>query len=208
MRFRAATPALIAAALCLAAGCTRDAAARDVPHAVTVLHVSTSPDSLKYVLRWTASTDALGSADSYKLQVSSSKATGFLVSRTITGTVDSFTVAKPAPGDSVTFTAQVAAIRRGLVSAFAVVSWKYRRPDAPPPPPAITVDSSQIAMLFVRPQVVTLAVGDTAQVCALGVRRDSTTRIVVPKGVTSADSAGYVSACRPVYTAWLSERAV
>jgi hypothetical protein len=138
---------ILPVALTAALGAERPTAPPPAPAAVTVAALrAASPDSLKYLVRWTVSGDSLGMAESYNLQVTSSK-TGAtkLVNRNLPGTVDSFTVAKPVYADSVSFTARVVARRRAYTSAAAVAVWTYVRRDQPPPPPgSVTVDSSQV----------------------------------------------------------------
>ncbi len=170
----------------------KKADAATIPNAITVLSESTSTDSLKYLLRWTIAADAFGAVDGYVVGVTSTK--GFTLNHTIAGTVDSFTVAKPAIGDSVSFTADVKATRRGITGPSATVSWKYIRKDqAPPAPGPIKVDSSQVLGVFVRPDVVNLAAGDSVHVCPFVVMGDSTIRIGIAPGQDSLEIIAYCS---------------
>jgi hypothetical protein len=205
--FQKRRPILIPLALVLAVvlgTAVSSAAAPTEPAGITVLRsMDVSPDSLKYLLRWPQSVDAKGPAESYTLNVTSTK-TGatLIVNRTAASLVDSFTVAKPVWGDSVSFTAKVQARRRALASAWASVTWKYRRVDSIPPTPGpITVDSSQVVAVSradVRPIVVSVAPGDSVQLCAFVTLADGS------KAMT--EQAAGIAECRSRFAQYLSER--
>lgn len=184
---------LLLLALVLAGCSPKDANAKNIPNGITVLAVAAPGDSLKYILRWTSTTDAFGPVDGYSVGVTSTR--GFTFNHTTTATVDSFSTAKPAFGDSVVFTAKVQATRRGVLGPQATTSWKYKRKDQPPPAPGpIVVDSTQIIGVFVRPEVVNIASGDTVHVCSFVLMADSTIRIGVdPRDLNPGLAINYCS---------------
>jgi hypothetical protein len=150
----------------VAARCApRPANAAEAPR-VTVREIaSTSHDSVALVVTWAAVADANGAATAYTDTATSTRATGFLAAHTITATVDTLRLARPAAGDSVTVTACVRAIRRGLASAPGCVAWHYVRPDVAPPAPAPAIDSARVlGSVRLVPDSVTLAEGDSALV--------------------------------------------
>ena len=171
-----------------------------------VMQVSAPGDSLKYILHWTTTSDALGAA-TYNVNVNSSK--GFSLAHNIPTMTDSFTTVKPAIGDSVSFAVKVQAVRRGLVSATATASWRYIRKDVPPPTPGpIVVDSSKVIGLFVRPDIIQLAAGDTVRVCAFIIMGDSSIRLGVDtSAAAAAQRQATINYCSGVpLTQFLSER--
>ena len=186
-RYLAVLMALVAA--CTLNACSTKAAdAKTIPNGITVMEVASSPDSLKYVLRWTTTADAFGPVDGYIVIYSSTK--GFAFNHIVPSTVDSFTVAKPAVKDSVSFTVKVQATRRGIAGPAASVTWKYIRKDvAPPQPGPIVVDSTQVIGVYIRPHTITVATGDSVQACAFVVMGDSSIKI----GVTVGDKDSLVT---------------
>lgn len=102
-------------------------------------------DSLCYVLQWPAVSDANGAADHYHVRITTSA--GYAHEDTVTALSERVAIPTPAIGASVTVTASVWSIRRGLQSASAATATATARTAdvAPPAPGSITITPDTLA---------------------------------------------------------------
>jgi len=180
--------------LALLASCKpRVAEAASLPMTITATELpAASADSVRYALAWRVVADANGAATSY---LDSVFAAGALVhARSTTATADTFSIARPAAGQSVALVARVRAVRRGLASAPASLAWTYTSPDAPPPAPdSLKADTIAVRLSF-TPAAVTVAVGDSVRLHVTAWNAAGDTIVLSSVGWTNntADSARVV----------------
>ena len=184
--------------------------AADAPENVDVRAVGVSTDTVWFEVSCAPVADENGAADAY---IDSVFVGSTLVhAARVTVPADTFGVARPGPGGTVTLTVRMRAVRRTLVGPASEHAWSFTEVDTPPPAPdSIAVDtinhtSSTPNLMRVSPDRVTVIAGDSTLVRAVEITADGDTLAVDAETLAwrSADtSAVRVHPVAGTANAWL-----
>jgi hypothetical protein len=146
-------------------------------HGVRLTMGALQSGTRKLFARWSIATNELGDATSYAVvwKVSRSDSAGGAVvtyQRVVTTLSDTLRIYEAIAPESTVVNVSVWARRRGLQSVDSVFARRaFRRSDQPPPPPGPVVIDTLVALQVVLTQP-TLALGSTAEACAVGTAPD------------------------------------
>lgn len=155
------------------------------PPSVENVEIAATPyyGRLKFNVGWTTNSDALGTPDSVVLHVQTpTSLSGMPYRMGFVNTVSSNVFYVPLPSDTVTFTVELTAYRRTLPSSVTRRTYLYD-------PSAVL----QIVKLYLKPDSVTIAPGQSVQFCAFLQYNDSTVVIRQQDQGTPECAAFYTS---------------